>query len=178
MQNELSLLIASAVRFPHHVYLSVMGYHQGEGSSAPEMQCADMGVQRSQPLPVLGSTVSACGVREHLCENPTVEHFHPGQRLSEVGEGRGEWQPAVSSSQGPCFTRHSTLEEMHPSRFPGVLSPSSPPGCTASSMLGIPDPDVLPALAMAPGRVTAQLGKLLLQMKGCKCIYSNIQYLC
>lgn len=75
--NVLSLLTASAVSFPHDVRLSVRGYHQGEGGSAPETWRAAAGVQRARPLPALGSIASACG-----CARASLRASHRGIPLS------------------------------------------------------------------------------------------------
>lgn len=65
--------------------------------------------------------------------------------------------------------RHSTSAEVQPSRCPGDAD--APRGHAAGSVLGVPNTNVFATLAAAPGRVTGQLGKLLVQVRGCKYIY-------
>lgn len=177
MQHGLSLLIAIAVSSPCDAHLSVVGYRRGEGSAA-ETWRVDTGVQRSQPLPALGSIAGACG-----CARASLRASHrsippaPGSSAPRWGEGRGQWQPALDSSQGPWFMRHGTLEELEPSGCLGDAE-SLLPGARRQLSAGCPQPRCTSHPGCGSGRVTGQRGKLSVQMKGCKYIYSSTERLC
>lgn len=107
----------------HMGHLSIMGYHQGEGGSAPEMWCVGIGVQKVRLLGALGSIAGACvcvraSLRASHCSIPPAWDSSSQRWAREEGSDGQLW----SSPKGPVLG-DAVLSKAHPSECLGNGEP-------------------------------------------------------